>query len=80
MPEILVFFNLILGMISLAIALYIQIGLRWFYIYNGLRNNHEGADYQEKNRLKYKIIFLGLPNVVFGGIVNEIFDIWPWTS
>lgn len=78
MPEILVFFNMILGMISFAIALYIHIGLRWFYTYNELRANHEGADYQEKNRLKYKIIIFGLPNAVFGGIINEIFDIWPW--
>ncbi|MCG7406546.1 hypothetical protein MH117_03885 [Paenibacillus sp. ACRRX] len=79
MPEILVFFNLIVGMISLTIALYIHIGLRWFYIYNELRTNHEGAEYHKKNRLKYKMIIFGLPNVGFGGIVNEIFEIWPWT-
>lgn len=78
MYEILVFFNMSLGMISLAIALYIQIGLKWLYNYNEFRNNHNGADYQEKNRLKYKFIMFGFPNIVVGGIVNEVFDIWPW--
>lgn len=76
MHEILVFFNLSLGIVSLAIALYIQIGLRWLYNYNEFRSNHNGADYHKKNRLKYKFILFGFPNVVFGGIVSEVFDIW----
>ena len=80
MTEILVFFNFILGLIILAVALYIQIGLRLFYMKNEFCNNHEGADYQGRKRLQYKIIMFGLPNVLFGGIVNEVFNIWPWTS
>jgi len=75
-PEIFVFINLIIGVTSLAIAFYIHIGLSWFYYYNEFRRNHRDADYQKKNRLKYKFIIFGLPNVMFGWIVNAIFDIW----
>ncbi|EPY06217.1 hypothetical protein PAALTS15_15896 [Paenibacillus alvei TS-15] len=80
MTEILVYFNFIVGLISLAIVFYIYIGLRMLYMKNEFSNNHDGADYQGRKRLQYKIIMFGLPNVVFGGIVNEIYNIWPWTS
>lgn len=74
--EILVFVNLIVGIISMAIAFYIHIGLRWYYRLNEIRNNHEHADYKRKNKLKYKLLLFGIPNLVIGGIVNNVFDIW----
>ncbi|MFD1738465.1 hypothetical protein ACFSCX_18235 [Bacillus salitolerans] len=74
--ELLVFFNLIVGLISLVIALYLHIGMVWFYRYNQFRNNHVHADYKGRNRLKYKFVSFGIPNVVVGEIVNRVFDIW----
>ncbi|SEQ28844.1 hypothetical protein SAMN05216232_2141 [Virgibacillus subterraneus] len=74
--EILVFLNLIVGLISLVIALYMQIGMVWFYRYNEFRNNHDYASYKGRNRLKYKLVAFGIPNVVVGEIVNRVFDIW----
>jgi hypothetical protein len=74
--EILVFLNLIVGIISLVIAFYIQIGLSWFYRFNEFRNNHDHADYNGRHNLKYKFIAFGIPNVVVGEIVNRVFDIW----
>lgn len=78
-PEILVYFNMIIGIVSLAIAFYLHTTLRWFYIYNELRSNHNGAEYRKNNLLKYKFIGFGLPNVLFGGIINEVYGVWPWT-
>lgn len=74
--EILVFVNLIVGIISLAIVFYIHIGLSWFYRLNEIRNNHEQADYKRKNIMKYKLLLFSLPNLVAGGIVNNVFNIW----
>ncbi|MDQ0232580.1 hypothetical protein [Metabacillus malikii] len=74
--ELVVYINLIVGLISLTIALYMQIGMVWFYRYNQFRNNHDYADYKGRNRLKYKFFAFGVPNVVFGEIVNRLFDIW----
>jgi uncharacterized membrane protein len=64
--EIVVFFNLIVGSISFVIALYMHIGLIWLYRYNQFRNNHGYADYKGRNRLKYKFVAFGLPNVLVG--------------
>lgn len=74
--ELLVFFNLILGIISLSVAFYMHIGMSWFYSYNEIRNNHDHADYKGRNRLKYKFVLFGIPNVVVGFIINKVFDIW----
>lgn len=74
--EFLVFLNLIVGLISLVIALYIQIGMVFFYRYNEIRNNHDHADYKGRNRLKYKLIAFGIPNVVVGETINRLFNIW----
>jgi hypothetical protein len=74
--EIVVFLNLIIGSISIVIALYMHIGLIWLYRYNQFSNNHGYADYKDRNRLKYKFVAFGLPNVLVGMIVNRVFDIW----
>ncbi|MFS0673702.1 hypothetical protein [Ornithinibacillus sp. 179-J 7C1 HS] len=74
--EIVVFLNLIVGMISLVIAFYMHIGMMWFYRYNQFRNNHAHADYKSRNRLKYKFVVFGIPNVLVGEIVNRVFNIW----
>jgi F0F1-type ATP synthase assembly protein I len=71
-----VFINLIVGLISLVIALYLHIGMVWFYRYNQFRNNHDHAYYKGRNRLKYMFVAFGIPNVVVGEIVNRVFGIW----
>lgn len=53
----LVFFNFTIGLISLAIAFYIHIGLRMLYMKNEFSNNHEGAEYLEKKRLQERQIY-----------------------
>ncbi len=60
----------------MAIAFYIHIGLSWYYRLNEIRKNHEQAEYNRNNILKYKFLLFGLPNLVIGGIVNNAFDIW----
>lgn len=74
--EILVYFNEIIGILSLTCSLYLYIGIKWFYRLNELRDNHAYADYQKKNLLKYKFLLFGLPNVIVGEIVNQIYGIW----
>ena len=74
--EILVYFNEVLGMLFLAFAFYILIGLVWFKRFNGFRNNHDHADYKGKSRLMYKFILFSLPNLIVGEIINRTFDIW----
>lgn len=74
--EILVFFNGIVGILSLVIALYIHIGLDWLYRFNEVRNSHDRDYYKGRVRLKYKFIAFGLPNAVVGEIVNRSFNIW----
>ncbi|WP_172254277.1 hypothetical protein [Saccharibacillus deserti] len=78
MPEILVFFTMMVGIFAVAVAVHLHVTLRWFYRYNQFRSNHEGADYREKHRLKYKLAAFALPNLAVGGIANEMYQLWAW--
>lgn len=78
-PELLVYFNFVIGCICLLIVFYINYVTPWFYLFNELRSRHEGAEYQNKQLIQ-KLLLFGLPNVIVGGIYNEIYSVWPWTS